>query len=867
MEGFDILDKNQTILGNLLIEASAGTGKTFTIEHTVLRLIEEEKIPLHKILLLTFTNASQEDLMERVFARLKKRGFFGFLEEMPILTFQKFIARFNKKEEKIGKQTPLYLDIENQLRRLVPYKEFGPKQLLGHLFTQKFPDFSGELIRFDHAVEQIKRLLDRTWLEKTLPDFKGLKEEDHHLFELFFTDLPKGLDRQLTKKNWGWMKLTLENVRAKKTVFFPESLIKIQSLITQLRDEKMILALFAQTLTIDSYSREFDLFIEKIQDEAFVKNISERFEAVIVDEFQDTDPRQWQILETLFLYKPHVKTFMVVGDPKQSIYRFRNADYTSFFAAKEKLTPYQLTTAYRSSIHLTHAINYFFSVTQSPFYPIEYFPVIAGRKENGLDIPMSLVMFDEDSDLFSWILTLLQQKTVDVSSTAILVQHRYQATKLEQYLKAHHIPVKRIDKTPIKDRLCFQQFDTMLSLLKNRFDRRALATYHFITTQELVEEVPVTTIEKIAFVVDEAHRGNFLPFLKEFVTNPLFPWLTRAPITRVEDIEELYAEIFYSTEAVSEATAGVNGVELITTFSSKGLEYETVITLALATDAKKGEISNEDLEENMRLLYVAFTRPRERLIVPVVRGKKSTVNRFLEKLSREIDSPFIEVIAPLIATTKPEAVEFVAKASIEEVPPLYYPPKNGAISFSSLDLKDEVIEKATVTEKELPLGIDSGIFIHKIFEKIFSDQSRRITDEVVNSIVDKTLLFSRFKAYKEYILQKVHFVLNLQINGIALKDIHPHRRLAESPFAFDKFGQRFEGVLDLLLFFDDKLVILDYKLTHPRNLSVQQMMQTFHYDEQGKLYLEAIRSLFPGFAANVEMMFVFLRNEEIYVQH
>jgi hypothetical protein len=55
MKGFDVLDKNQTILGNLLIEASAGTGKTFTIEHTVLRLIQEEKIPLHKILLLTFT--------------------------------------------------------------------------------------------------------------------------------------------------------------------------------------------------------------------------------------------------------------------------------------------------------------------------------------------------------------------------------------------------------------------------------------------------------------------------------------------------------------------------------------------------------------------------------------------------------------------------------------------------------------------------------------------------------------------------------------------------------------------------------------------------------------------------------------------
>lgn len=78
MIGFDVLDKNQTILGNLLIEASAGTGKTFTIEHTVLRLIKEEKIPLQKILLLTFTEASQKDLMVRVLGRLKKRVFSVF---------------------------------------------------------------------------------------------------------------------------------------------------------------------------------------------------------------------------------------------------------------------------------------------------------------------------------------------------------------------------------------------------------------------------------------------------------------------------------------------------------------------------------------------------------------------------------------------------------------------------------------------------------------------------------------------------------------------------------------------------------------------------------------------------------------------
>ncbi|MFZ4773381.1 MAG: UvrD-helicase domain-containing protein [Chlamydiia bacterium] len=903
MIGFDILDKNQSVLGNLLIEASAGTGKTFTIEHTVLRLVQDEKIPLHKILLLTFTNASQEDLMGRVFSRLKKSGFFGFLEEMPILTFQKFIGRFNKKEEEFGNSTPFYIDIESHLQTLTPYKEFGPTQLLGQLFSPtkdsdaslkkllEQPAFDGDLIYFEEAIKELQTLLSSFTFEKVekiLVDLKTIKDEDRKIVELFYTDIEKGLDLQLTKKNWGWMKFVPENVRAKKTVVFPREIGKIQHLCNRLRDPKAILALFAKSFVertkrpLGSYSLEFDLFIEKLKDLEFRKNISERFNAVIVDEFQDTDPRQWQILETLFLNEPHIKTFMVVGDPKQSIYRFRNADYTSFFAAKETLAEgkvFQLTTAYRSSIRLTDAINSFFVSTQSPFHPIEYIPVLAGRKDHGLETPLDLVIFDpaNEESLFPWILTLLQQEDMDPNTTAVLVRHRYQATELEHFLKTHGIPVKRVDKTPLKDRLCFQQFRLLIDLINNRFDNRAIRAYHFITKHELPEEETsyLSTIEEINEIAFEAKEGNFTPFIKALADTPIFPWLVKQPLAEVQDVEDLYNEIYYSSESITEQSTKTEGVELITTFSSKGLEYETVITLALATDAKKIEPSEEDIRENMRLLYVAFTRAKERLIVPVVLNKKSTVIRFLQKLTpivtfesltQAITSPYIRVLKPHIAPTTGSKIPFSPESYREILPPLFYPEQKTSTSFSSLEFKEETIEKAIYTEGELPLGIDSGLFIHKILEKIFADQSRKITDEVVQSILDKNLFLSPFKPYRDYILKKVQFVLNTSINGTALKELHPYQRIAESPFSFEKNGERFEGIFDLLVFFENKIVIIDYKLTHPRNLSTEQLMKSFHYDEQGKIYLEAIRHVFPKLAHSVEMHFLFLRNEVHHVQ-
>lgn len=913
MKGFDVLDKNQTILGNLLIEASAGTGKTFTIEHTVLRLIREEKIPINKILLLTFTEASQKDLVGRVLGRLKKENFFGFLEEMPILTFQKFIHRFSKQKMDETNLPPLHLELEHFLRTLEPYKEFGPNQLFKLLFPANVDSDRGirdlkdkanyqkDLLYFDEALSQIVPVIHQVGRDnffELLENFKTIKEEDREIFELFFKNPKAALDRQICQKNSGFKKLIPENIKAKKTVVIPAKLAMISTYVEKLADSNMQLTLLKKLFEsqmghpIQSFSLAFDLFLKELEDPFFVDQVSKRFEAVIVDEFQDTDPRQWEILSKLFFKKEHIRTFMVVGDPKQSIYRFRNADYASFFSAKNALEAheiYQLNTSYRSSIRLTNATNQLFETIPNPFEPIEYIPVYAGRKDEGLLHPVELVVFEENlgnkeavkTVLYPWLLSLLHRYEIDHTKTAILVNTRYEASEIEVFLTKNQIPVKRIDKTPLKDRLCFQQLTQLLKLLQDPFDQRALKSYHFIVKKELLKEGEeslsksfIDTVDNVRNIRQKALENDLNPFLLAFDDTPLFSLLLQRPLCSIDDVQELYEEIYYSNATFDKDQEKTDGVELITTFSSKGLEYDTTIALSLSTDDRKKDLSEEDIYEKRRLLYVACTRSREKLIIPVIPSKPSTMTSFLEKIGCDVSMHSLKEIFKdtLIHVTSFVFEEYQKKSFNQELDECslpftlkLYPKKEASLSFSSMDFSETEIEKAVKGADELPLGAESGIFIHKILEKIFNDQSKVLDDSVIEPIVDKALLLTPFAPYKEYILKKVRYVLDILIEGKPLKEVHPFCRITESPFSFYRENQRVEGVFDLLLFFENKIHIIDYKLTHPRSLSTKELMEAFHYDEQGKLYKEAIQNIFPSMKDRIEMHFIFLRNEVHYV--
>jgi exodeoxyribonuclease V beta subunit len=117
--------------------------------------------------------------------------------------------------------------------------------------------------------------------------------------------------------------------------------------------------------------------------------IRDRFRVALVDEFQDTDPLQWDILRLAF----HGHTTMVlVGDPKQAIYAFRGAEVLSYLdAATHAETRRELTVNWRSDAGLLAAIDQVMGGAALGHEAITVYPVAPTRPWSRLSGPQELV--------------------------------------------------------------------------------------------------------------------------------------------------------------------------------------------------------------------------------------------------------------------------------------------------------------------------------------------------------------------------------------------------------------------------------------------------------------------------------------------
>ncbi|HUN55286.1 MAG TPA: exodeoxyribonuclease V subunit beta [Smithella sp.] len=105
-----------------------------------------------------------------------------------------------------------------------------------------------------------------------------------------------------------------------------------------------------------------------------------KYKAVLVDEFQDTDPIQFAILESIFIKdkKDAGAPVFYIGDPKQAIYSFRGADVFAYLkAVKQASRKYTMMNNWRSEEGLINAVNTLFESSNNPFvyYDIEYVKV------------------------------------------------------------------------------------------------------------------------------------------------------------------------------------------------------------------------------------------------------------------------------------------------------------------------------------------------------------------------------------------------------------------------------------------------------------------------------------------------------------
>lgn len=214
-----------------------------------------------------------------------------------------------------------------------------------------------------------------------------------------------------------------------------------------------------------------DFLIESLsslsEKEDFQSFAQQKYRLIIIDEFQDTDPQQWGILNRLFASSDTWHgSFILVGDPKQSIYSFRKADMYSYLEAKRAFTSediHFLGVNYRASSNMVQAINLLFSSKEHPFLfflPREksalFVEELVPSCEKESDPPIIMRFFEaksrgrwpsyteEEEELIPWLLSILAEERTrgtPFEKIAILVKDRYQAERVRRAMKKKDIAV------------------------------------------------------------------------------------------------------------------------------------------------------------------------------------------------------------------------------------------------------------------------------------------------------------------------------------------------------------------------------------------------------------------------------------------
>jgi exodeoxyribonuclease V beta subunit len=344
---FDVCGQLPT--GMTLLQASAGTGKTFTIAALTTRYVAEGLLPIDRLLVITFTRMATGELRERVRDRLV-RAFDGLVEILE--------GAGGHEEDEIV-----------QLLADGPLKEVEARR---DRLGKAIADFDAATIETTHGfcLQVLYGLgtagdVDR---EVTLvEDVSDLMEEVvDDLYLRRFANKPNLLD--FTRND------AMEI--AKYVLGHPDA--GIVPPLSQAEDPPSIRRRFANAVRKEMNDRKRALKIltyddvlirlrHTLVDEArgptACARLRERYDVVLVDEFQDTDPVQWDIMHRAF--GQGGATLVLIGDPKQAIYAFRGADVHAYLRARDVVrAEWTLDVNWRSDQGLLEAYDALFADAQ-----------------------------------------------------------------------------------------------------------------------------------------------------------------------------------------------------------------------------------------------------------------------------------------------------------------------------------------------------------------------------------------------------------------------------------------------------------------------------------------------------------------------
>lgn len=1053
MKQFKVLDRNLALHQHYLLEASAGTGKTFSIQNIIVRLLiepqlEKNPLSLQKILVVTFTRAATRDLKIRIRSNIEQaldylqssqmqgviaehapdylkayiekgdefvsqackrlqQALFTF-DQAQIFTIHSFCARMLRQfalESEMGvhsfvgddpfPQSEAIKIIRDFFRTEIRMENYSPAQL--EILLKQDPD-QRKLLKlmqrgypFPHysAFKDIARQFAKNMLalkqnlsltsEKIIEDFRkqsvayrnyksGESKADTLAKIIRFANL-------FDKDEWNtedidgligdglvWIKaLDPELVKGKPPkpdeLHYPQMTQLLQeylsSLIEESRDPAILFARMAgdcqqlfnryqqeeEKLSPDDVLRKMHRSLEQSD---FLCKVQENYQAAIIDEFQDTDPLQWQIFKRLFLSDqfPWQGYLYLVGDPKQSIYSFRQADIYTYLSAAQTLGDahcFSLDVNYRSEPPLVQALNMLFASEHLPhFIPLPKKSIYlryqtvqpASIFQNQLfeDKLGSIHFFIADGQAFKKpkltdleteiffpfiaqeIIRLRKQNNLKFRQFAVLVRDRHQGLRLAEYLDKAGIPYINQRGASLVDSSAHQVFIDLIRAVLHPHDRGALRSilvsplmgwsYADLKKTESLE-FALLFVQRLRLSLFEHGFAVFFQEMLQSICNQGNLTVLEQILEKkggVEFYQELqqiadiivdhqylewngpegiipFLDLFQTWEENDDARIkrfqdpSVEGVKILTLHFSKGLEFDIVFALGLVNrtgikedlipvesngqlwlaplseDSKEYQSYCEECDaEKMRQLYVALTRAKIKVYIPVALhlpsekiklGEASPIDLFLARLWQPPFNSYLDLYERIKCYDGESLLEFMnvvgkhhhmthsihQRVVIDDLCeikgeislPLHAPVKVTVTgkplwmtSFSSLSLslENKAAEKfaflaASPRDYEsevknvhtLPANNETGLIMHHILEKLAFQKFKNLKNEeeklaLVRPFLKKTAFQAWESVIADLIFNTLTVPLSCHLENFCLADLKCNQLYREMPFVF-----------------------------------------------------------------------------------
>lgn len=620
------LNKEQTqaishFKGPALVLAVPGAGKTTVLIHRTANLILNKNISPENILSLTFSKSSAKNMKERF------NNLYGDISHIPVHFSTIHSFAYNLIKEYAYKNGIEFNLIENNKNKLNKYN------ILKDIYYSKNNDYITEekLDTLLNSIGYIKNMLitPKDFLAKNTINIKNFQE----IFNTY---------EQYKKRN---------------------NLIDFDDMLT---------------LSLEIFKK----------DRYLLNKYRNKYSYIQVDEGQDTSKAQMEIIKILSYPQ---NNFFIVADDDQSIYGFRGAYPKGLFEFNKSykdIKLFYMEQNYRSSKNIVSVSNKFIKQNNSR-YNKDIFT-------NNLFVePINIIKLKTSEDQYQHIIDEIIEKK-DYNNSAILYRNNLSAVGIIEYLEKNKIPFHMKDiRINFFSHWVVQDLFSFLSLAQEPSNVKFLEDIFFkmkgfISKKQinyiktLDHKIPVfdrllqlpginrfykknfrelkldfkkiskmNPYEGIQYIDKELNYGYYLKescmkFGHTLNALQTILYFLQMIAFETKDLNELIGRIKYLQYLTFQSKNVVNGVNLSTIHSAKGLEFKNVYIIDLIEgdfpnsdsidDYENGNI--ETLEEERRLFYVGMTRAKEHLSLITTKNKNSSPvdpSRFLTELESLID--------------------------------------------------------------------------------------------------------------------------------------------------------------------------------------------------------------------------------------